>query len=41
MTEFEARLRGERLTVQLSHLGRASLCTPAAPIAGIAGCRPG
>lgn len=36
-----ASARGERLTVQLSHLGRASLCTPAAPIAGIAGCRPG
>ncbi len=38
--EFAA-LRGERLTVQLSHLGRATLCTPAAPIAGLPGCRPG
>lgn len=32
-------LRGDRLTVHLSHLGRAALCAPAAPIAGLPPCR--
>ncbi len=35
-----ASVRGDRLTVNLSRLGRAALCAPAAPIAGLPACRP-